>query len=55
MGKPAEYTDKEGNCTRMEYDLAENLSKTVSPTGLVTAYRYDTDNRLVRVETRAEG
>ena len=46
-------SDKEGNETRLGYDPAGNLSEEISPTGVVSVYRYDRNNRLVQAEMKA--
>ena len=55
VGKPEKVTDKEGNETRLGYDPAGNLSEEISPTGAVSVYRYDRNNRLVQVKLQAAG
>ena len=50
MNRPECLTDKEGRKTLRRYDSMWNVAEEVSPTGAVTRYTYDRNNRLKRVE-----
>ncbi len=50
INRPGCLTDKEGRQTTRRYDSMWNVAEEVSPTGAVTRYAYDRDNRLKRVE-----
>ncbi len=50
MNRPECLTDKEGRQTIRRYDSMWNVAEEVSPTGAVTRYTYDQNNRLKRVE-----
>lgn len=56
LNKPECLTDKEGRQTKRRYDLMWNISEEISPTGAVTKFTYDADNRLSGVSLcMAEG
>ena len=50
INRPGCLTDKEGRQTIRRYDSMWNVAEEVSPTGAVTRYTYDRNNRLKRVE-----
>ena len=50
INRPECLTDKEGRQTIRRYDSMWNVAEEVSPTGAVTRYAYDRNNRLQRVE-----
>ncbi len=50
INRPGCLTDKEGRQTIRRYDSMWNVAEEVSPTGAVTRYAYDRNNRLQRVE-----
>ncbi len=54
LNRPETITDKEGRVTRRTYDLMWNIKEEILPTGAVTSYGYDRDNRLEKVEIRRE-
>ena len=53
VGKPEKITDKEGNETKISYDPAGNISEEVSPSGKVSVYQYDRNNRLIQAKQTA--
>ena len=53
VGKPEKITDKEGNETKISYDPAGNISEEVSPSGTVSVYQYDRNNRLIQAKQTA--
>ena len=56
LNKPETLTDKEGRQTVRHYDQMWNVSEEISPTGAVTKFAYDADNRLCEVSlSMAEG
>ena len=50
LNRPERLTDKEGRQTIRHYDRMWNVSEEILPTGAVTRYAYDKDNRLQRTE-----
>ncbi len=50
LNRPECLTDKEGRKTYRNYDLMWNISQETAPSGAVTRYHYDRDNRLTEVE-----
>ena len=50
MNRPECLTDKEGRQTLRRYDSMWNVAEEILPTGAVTRYTYDQNNRLKRVE-----
>lgn len=50
LNRPEVFRDKEGRETRRRYDRMWNLSEEQSPTGAITRYHYDEDNRLCLLE-----
>ena len=52
MGKPERLTDKEGRETLRYYGRNGNISREVSPSGAVSDFFYDGNDRLIRVELR---
>ena len=50
LNRPEILTDREGRQTKRKYDLMWNLAEEISPSGAVTRFAYDKDNRLERVE-----
>lgn len=50
LNRPECLTDKEGRRTYRSYDRMWNVSREISPSGAVTCFTYDKDNRLERVE-----
>ncbi|MCM1267225.1 MAG: DUF6531 domain-containing protein [Bacteroidales bacterium] len=56
LNRPECLTDKEGRQTLRRYDKMWNVSEEISPTGAVTKFAYDRDNRLCEVSLcMAEG
>ncbi len=56
LNRPETLTDKEGRRTVRHYDQMWNVCEEISPTGAVTKFAYDADNRLQEVSLcRAEG
>mgnify|MGYP001087840774 CR=1 FL=1 len=55
MNRPECLTDKEGRQTLRRYDSMWNVAEEILPTGAVTRYTYDKDNRLQRVELCENG
>lgn len=53
-GKPETFTDKEGNRIHRTYDKMGNVAKEVSPTGAISAFWYDGNNRLIRMERKGD-
>ena len=53
VGKPEKITDKEGSETKISYDPAGNISEEVSPSGTVSVYQYDRNNRLIQAKQTA--
>ena len=53
VGKPEKITDKEGNETKISYDPAGNISEEVFPSGTVSTYQYDRNNRLIQAKQTA--
>ena len=49
MNRPECLTDKEGRKTLRRYDSMWNVAEEILPTGAVTRYTYDQNNRLQRV------
>lgn len=54
LNRPERLLDKLGRETKRIYDLMWNVSEEIAPTGAVTRYQYDQDNRLMRIEICGE-